>query len=122
VNERGAGSVLAIAAMALITFVSVVVLAAAQIVIARSRATAAADAAALAAAPMTFPPVAGGRSPVAEASALAEANGARLVSCVCSQVANFEPRRVQVTVAVAVELPILGQRWVHASSAAEFVP
>ena len=121
-NERGAGSVLAIAAMAVVTFVAVAVLATGQIVIARSRATAAADAAALAAAPMTFPPVAGGRSPVEEASTLAEANGARLVSCVCSQVANFQPRQVEVTVAVPVDLPILGQRWVQASSAAEFVP
>lgn len=121
-SERGAGSVLAIAAMALVTLVAVVVLAATQIVTARSRAIAAADAAALAAAPMTFPPVAGDRSPVDEALALAEANGARLVSCVCSLVATFEPRQVEVTVAVSVDLPLLGLRWVHASSAAEFVP
>jgi secretion/DNA translocation related TadE-like protein len=122
VSERGAGSVLAIAAMALVTLVAVVVVAATQIVTARARAIAAADAAALAAAPMTFPPVAGDRSPVDEASTLAHANGARLVSCVCSQVATFEPRQVEVTVAVSVNLPLLGLRWVHASSAAEFVP
>ncbi|HUP16645.1 MAG TPA: Rv3654c family TadE-like protein [Acidimicrobiia bacterium] len=121
-SERGAGSVLAIAAMALVTLVAVVVLAATQIVTARSQAITAADAAALAAAPMTFPPVAGDRSPVDEASTLAEANGARLVSCVCSLVATFEPRQVEVTVAVSVDLPLLGMRWVHASSAAEFVP
>ena len=121
-SERGAGSVLAIAAIALVTLVAVVVLAATQIVTARSRAIAAADAAALAAAPMTFPPVAGNRSPVDEALALAEANGARLVSCVCSLLATFEPRQVEVTVAVSVDLPLLGLRWVHASSAAEFVP
>lgn len=121
-SERGAGSVLAVAAMALITLVSLSVLATAQIVSARSRATVAADAAALAAAPMTFPPIAEGRSPEAHARALAEANGARLVSCVCSQVATFEPRQVEVTVAFAIDLPILGRRWVHASSAAEFVP
>lgn len=121
-SERGAGSVLAIAAMALVTLVAVVVLAATQIVTARARATAAADAAALAAAPMTFPPVAGDRSAVDEASTLAEANGARLVSCVCPLVATFEPRHVEVTVAVSVDLPLLGLRWVHASSAAEFVP
>lgn len=121
-SERGAGSVLAIGAMAVVTFVAVAVLATAQIIIARSVASAAADAAALAAAPMTFPPVAGGGSPIDAASTLAEANGARLVSCVCPLIANFEPRQVEVTVAVPVELPILGQRWVHASSAAEFVP
>ena len=121
-SERGAASLLAVAAMALVTLVAVVVLAATQIVTARARAIAAADAAALAAAPMTFPPVAGDRSPMDEALALAEANGARLVSCVCSLVPTFEPRQVEVTVAVSVDLPLLGLRWVHASSAAEFVP
>lgn len=121
-SERGAGSVMAIAAVTLITFVGLAVVTTAQIVIARSRAAAAADAAALAAAPMTFPPVAGGRSPVEHARALAEANGARLVGCVCSPVATFEPRRVEVTVAFPVDLPMLGRRWVRASSAAEFVP
>lgn len=121
-SERGSGSVLAIVAMTLVAFVAVVVVAATQVVTARSRAIAAADAAALAAAPMTFPPVAGDRSPVDEASTLARANGARLVSCVCFQVATFEPRQVEVTVAVLVDLPLLGLRWVRASSAAEFVP
>ena len=81
VNEpAGAGSVLAIGAIAVVTFVTIAVLITAQIVTARATATAAADAAALAAAPMTFPPVAGGRSPIDEASTLAGANGARLVS------------------------------------------
>jgi len=122
VSERGSGSVLTIGAMALVTFVAVAVVGATQIVTARSRATAAADAAALAAAPMTFPPVAGDRSPVDEATTLAHANGARLVSCVCLQLATFEPRQVEVTVAVSVDLPFVGVRWVQASSAAEFVP
>lgn len=113
---------LVISATALVTLVAVVVVAAAQIVTARSRATAAADAAALAAAPLTFPPVAGNRAPVAEAWALADANGARLVACECLQLATFEPRQVVVTVAVSVDLPFVGLRWVQASSAAEFVP
>ena len=121
-NERGAGSVLAVAALALTAFVGLAVLATAQVVTARARATAAADAAALAAAPMTFPPIAEGRSPTATALQLAEANGARLLSCLCSQVATFESREVEVTVAVPVELPLLGLRWVRATSAAEFVP
>ena len=121
-SERGSGSLLAIAAIGLVVFVGLAVLATAQIVIARSRATAAADAAALAAAPMTFPPLAGRSSPVDEAETLAAANGARLVSCLCPQVATFDPRQVEVTVAVPVDLPFLGLRWVHASSAAEFVP
>ena len=122
VSERGSGSLLAVVAMALVTFVAVLVIAATQIVTARSRAVAAADAAALAAAPMTFPPIAGDRWPVNEASTLARANGARLVSCVCFRLATFEPRQVEVTVAVSVDLPLLGLRWVRASSAAEFVP
>ena len=113
---------LAAAVLALMTFVSFAVLATAQIVIARSRATAAADAAALAAAPLTFPPVSGGKSPVEEAVSLAAENGARLVSCLCSQVATMDARRVEVTVAVPVDVVMMGRRWVHASSAAEFVP
>ena len=121
-NERGAGSVLTVAVMALVVFVGLAVLGAAQVITARARATTAADAAALAAAPTTFPPLAGGGSPMAEALRVAEANGARLVSCLCSQVATFEPRQVEVTVVFPVDLPVLGRRWVEASSAAEFVP
>ena len=121
-NERGAGSVLAIAMMAVLAFTVLAVAASARIITARTLATAAADAAALAAAPMTFPPVAGGRTPLAEASHLARANGATLISCLCPQVATFAPRQVEVTVLFPVDLPILGLRWVEGSSAAEFVP
>jgi secretion/DNA translocation related TadE-like protein len=121
-SERGAGSVLTVAVMALVVFVGLAVLGAAQVITARARATTAADAAALAAAPTTFPPLAVGGSPMAEALRVAEANGARLVSCRCSQVATFEPRQVEVTVVFPVDLPVLGRRWVEASSAAEFVP
>ena len=111
-----------VAVMALVVFVGLAVLGAAQVITARARATTAADAAALAAAPITFPPLTGGGSPMAEALRVAEANGARLVSCLCSQVATFEPRQVEVTVVFPVDLPMLGRRWVEASSAAEFVP
>ena len=113
---------MAIAAIGMVVFVGLAVLAVAQIAIARTQAIAAADAAALAAAPATFPPVAGGATPVALARVLAEANGATLVSCVCPLLTTFEARRVQVTVAIPVDLPMLGLRWVHASSAAEFTP
>ena len=108
--------------MTVLTLTGLAVAGSAQVITARTRATAAADAAALAAAPMTFPPVAGRRSPEAEASRLARANGARLVSCLCPRVATFAPRRVEVIVLVAVDLPVLGLRWVEGSSAAEFVP
>lgn len=121
-SERGAGSVLTVAAMSLVVLVSLAVLGAAQVITARARAIAAADAAALAAAPTTFPTLARGHSPIAEALRVAEANGARLVSCTCSQVATFEARQVEVTVVFPVDLPMLGRRWVEASSAAEFVP
>ena len=121
-SERGAGSVLVVAVTALIIFVGLAALGAAQVVTARARATTAADAAALAAAPATFPPLAGGTSPIMEARRVAESNGARLISCLCFRVATFEPRRVEVTVVFPVDLPMLGRRWVEASSAAEFVP
>lgn len=121
-SERGAGSVLTVAVMALVIFVGLAVLGAAQVITARARAATAADAAALAAAPATFPPLAGGSSPIAEALRVAEANGARLISCLCFRVATFEPRQVEVTVGFPVDLPVLGRRWVEASSAAEFVP
>ena len=121
-RERGAGSVLTVAVMALVIFVGLAVLGAAQVITARARASTAADAAALAAAPATFPPLAGGNSPIAEALRVAEANGARLISCLCFRVATFEPRHVEVTVVFPVDLPVLGRRWVEASSAAEFVP
>lgn len=121
-SERGAGSVLTVAAMSLVVLVGLAVLGAAQVITARARAVAAADAAALAAAPTTFPPLARGRSPIEEALRVAEANGARLVSCICFQVATFEARQVEVTVVFPVDLPMLGRRWVEASSAAEFVP
>ena len=113
---------LAIAAMAIVMFAGLALVASVKVVTARAHATAAADAAALAAAPMTFPPVAEGRSPLEEALRLARANGATLVSCICPRVATFAPRQVEVAVVFPVELPILGLRWVQASSAAEFVP
>jgi hypothetical protein len=34
----------------------------------------------------------------------------------------MDPRRVEVTVAVPVDVVMLGRRWVQASSAAEFIP
>ena len=121
-SERGSGSVMAIAMMAVLAFTGLAVAASARIIIARTLATAAADAAALAAAPMTFPPVARGRSPLDEASHLARENGARLISCLCPRLATLAPRQVEVTVLFPVDLPILGLRWVQGSSAAEFVP
>lgn len=121
-SERGSGTVLAIGLLAVTVVAGLAVVSATQIVVARTRAVAAADAAALAAAPMTFPPVAQGDSPVAIARDMAENNGARLIRCECVVLATFDPRAVEVEVEIAVDLIFLGPRVVRATSRAEFVP
>lgn len=121
-REAGSASVLAAAVAALIALVGLAGVAATQVVRARAVAVAAADAAALAAAPITFPPLGGGRTPVSVARAFAAANGARLVSCRCPQVATFASRWVEVVVEVPADIALLGDRAVRAISRAEFVP
>lgn len=121
-RERGSGTVLAIGLLAVTVVAAMAVVSATQIVIARARAVTAADAAALAAAPMTFPPVAQGESPVAVASDMALSNGARLVRCECVVLANFDTRAVEVEVGIPVDLILIGPRLVRATSRAEFVP
>jgi secretion/DNA translocation related TadE-like protein len=121
-RDRGSGTVLVIGLIGVTIAVGLSLVAATQIVVARARAVAAADAAALAAAPVTFPPVAQGSSPLATANTIAEANGARLIACQCPVVATFEPRAVEVLVEVPVDLMIFGHRFVQAASRAEFVP
>ena len=120
-RERGSATVLALALMLVIVAVGLAVVAAAQIVAARTRAVLAADAAALAAAPMTFPPIAE-QSPLAAASELAAANGAVIVGCLCTTVDNFDPRTVEVEVQVATRVVLVGEVIVRAISRAEFAP
>ena len=121
-SERGSGTVLAIGLMAVTVVVGLTVVSATQVVIARARAVVAADAAALAAAPMTFPPVAQGDSPEVIARKFALMNGARLIRCECVVLATFDPRSVEVEVAIPVVLILVGPRYVRATSRAEFVP
>jgi hypothetical protein len=94
----------------------------AQVVQARARVTTAADAAALAAAPMTFARFGSAGSPVAEARAMAAANGAELIECVCAIDRSWSRREVVVIVGVAVDLLLLGDRRLAATTAAEFRP
>lgn len=89
---------------------------------ARLQAAAAADAAALAAAPITFRPFGAVGTPAREAERFATANGARLVACRCPVDSSWSTRRVEVVVARSVDLMILGETEVRATSRAEFVP
>ena len=107
--------------MLMIIAVGLAVVAAAQIVAARTRAVLAADAAALAAAPMTFPPIAE-QSPLAAASEWAAANGAVVVGCRCPTVDTFDPRAVEVEVRLPTRVVLIGEVFVQATSRAEFVP
>jgi secretion/DNA translocation related TadE-like protein len=121
-RERGSGSVLAAGLLAVLLLAGLALVGAAQVVIARARAETAADAAALAAAPITFPPLAGERTPREVASDLAAVNGAVLVRCACESQADFEPRAVEVVVTITTDVVLLGPRAVSAVSRAEFVP
>lgn len=85
-------------------------------------ATTAADAAALAAAPVTFLPFGATGSAADEAARFARLNGAELVWCRCPADQSFEPRTVEVLVAVGVHLPIIGEVRVEVSGRAEFLP
>jgi hypothetical protein len=107
--------------MFLIIVVGLAVVAATQLVTARTRAQLAADAAALAAAPMTFPPIAD-MSPDQAAATLASANGAQVWSCACAIVEDFEPRSVEVEVSLATRVVLVGEVEIRAASRAEFIP
>lgn len=122
IGERGSASILALALVLLVIAIGLAVLAAAQLVTARLRAVNAADAAALAAAPATFPALAVGVTPSVVAAEMAAANGASLLRCLCPVVRSFDPRDVEVEVAVATRIAIVGEVQVRAVSRAEYVP
>jgi len=88
---------------------------------ARSQAVAAADAAALAAAVASYPPAATS-GPGLVAASMAQANGAKLVSCVCHVNSSLEKRVVTVIVTIPLEAPILGTLSIRAGARAEFDP
>jgi len=120
--ERGSGTVLAMATMAVVIVASLALVAATQIVIGRARAVTAADAAALAAAVHTFPPAGAGITPIQAATAMARSNGALLTLCRCRTDASLGMRTVEVKVETRVEVVLIGPVMVAAASRAEYVP
>ena len=121
-SEAGSSSLLAIAAVAVALVVAVLVVDVGILVAGRLQVAAAADAAALAAAPVTFRSFGAAGGPVAEAARFADANGARLVSCVCAVDATLAERTVRVVVASHVDLLLFGRLAVSAESAASYRP
>lgn len=118
--EGGSASLLVAATLTLLLVLVAATADAGRLMVARATAQTAADAAALAAAPATFRPA--GRSPDEEASALARANEARLVSCRCPVDPAWQARTVTVRVVVDVPVGLLGVGSVPAMAAAEFDP
>jgi secretion/DNA translocation related TadE-like protein len=101
-GERGAVSLVVVAAMGFAVILASLVVDVARASAARARAQAAADAAALAAAQEQLLPT--GRSPDEVAAAYAVRNGARLVSCQCPE-GGLES---VIVVELDVSLPALG--------------
>lgn len=122
IRERGLATILALALVLVVLGAGLALLAAVQLVTARARAVTAADAAALAAAPATFPPLLSEAAPDQLASELAAANGARVLRCQCPVVESFDPRTVEVEVAVATRIVVVGEVEIRAVSRAEYVP
>ena len=121
-QERGSATILALALVFLVLAAGLAVLAAVQLVTARVRAVTAADAAALAAAPASFPALSNEGAPTEVAAEMAAVNGARLLRCACPVVESFEPREVEVEVAVVTRVAVIGKVEVRAVSRAEYVP
>lgn len=120
--EAGAAvASVALASLALALVLAVAIAVVGGILTARAAASTAADAAALAAAPATFPSLGLG-SPGEAAAEAAAANGAELLSCLCSLDRSWATRRSVVEVAVILELPVVGTIAVEAVSSAEFRP
>lgn len=120
-GDRGSSSVAIVSA---VVVCAVATLAVASLGLVWSAATAAAtgaDAAALAAAVATYPP-ADTSSPESVASAFAERNSARLISCSCPIDASLRVRVVTVVVAVDLEVPFFGELSVKRTARAEFNP
>lgn len=120
--ESGSITVVAAGSIGLVLLLGLWLGVLAQVSVARVHASTAADAAALAAAPVTFLPFGAVGSPAAEAARFARLNGADLVSCVCVVDRSFSTRTVEVRVAVAVSIPLVGAARIEAVGRAEFVP
>ena len=118
-DENGAVAVLGVAVVGVLLMIGVAVLDISAVVSARTRSQTAADAAALAAAPATFTLAS---SPQQAATRMAEANGARLVWCVCRIDRRPKVRTVTVETAVVARLWLWEEVTVFAQSRAEFTP
>lgn len=121
-RDEGAAGLLALAIVAVTLLLGLLMVDAATFLHARSRAQIAADAAALAAAPVTFRSFGANGSPDDEAALYAEANGARLVTCLCHVDVSWNARSVAVEVFVPIDPVVLHIAGVRAVSRAEFVP
>ena len=116
-SEQGSITVVASSVVALVLVMAAGLGVAGQLVAGWSQTATAADAAALAAAPATFL-----GSPVEEASRIAAANGSRLISCMCPVDRSFATRTVEVRTETRVQIPVLGDVAIRATSRAEFDP
>lgn len=114
-------TVVMMAALAMITFVSFAVVGLGGLYVARARAQTAADAAALAAAVSTYPP-ASSLGPKLAAGRAALENGTSLVVCRCPVDSSLQVRVVEVVTMVTSEVPVFGRLEVRAASRAEFDP
>ena len=111
-HERGSASIWLLSCCALMLTVALLALLRAQAVYARHRAEMAADLAALAAAGR----IGTAGDVCAAARAVAEANGAVLVSCGSEPGADGRSGAVVVRVRVHARLPVVGARTVEASA------
>ena len=122
IADRGASSILVVAAAGLAVILAALVIDVGLLVAHRLRVAAAADAAALAAAPVTFRQFGAIAGPRSEAAAIARENGAVLVSCVCGIDPSLATRSVRVVVAAEIDLMFFGRQRVTAQSAAAYTP
>lgn len=121
-NEKGAMTLVMVAATGLVAALAVATAAVAVAYAARTTANTSADAAALAAAVATYPPAKDGSDPLAEARRAASYNGAQLVSCACSVNRSLRARTVTVVTSVGVVVPLFGELDVKGAARAEFDP
>jgi hypothetical protein len=121
-TDRGASSLLVVAAAGLAVVLAALVIDVGLLVAHRLRVAAAADAAALAAAPVTFRRFGAAADPRSEAAAIARQNDAVLVSCVCGINTSLATRSVRVVVAADIDLVFFGRQRVTAESAASYTP
>jgi Putative Flp pilus-assembly TadE/G-like len=120
-GDRGGITILILGLCGLLTLLALSVSSVGVLLSERERAAAAAEAAALAAAVATYPAAAAG-SPARAAAEMADANGARLITCVCPVDESLMARTVIVTVSLTAEVPIFGAVVIGRTARAEFDP